>query len=239
MFNATDVEIAAQAHAMREYPEESCGLVIAGKYEPTANIAADPENFFEVAPSEFRSDIEAIVHSHCAPRHGREPSAADMAFQIEQGKPFGIVHTDGAHAAQVLWWGDFRLEQPLEGREFIHGVLDCWGCIRAWFWQARQIKLPDVPRDASWWTQDGPNLYADGVAKAGFAPIAAADVRPGDCAVFKSSSPRVPPHHAGVLIDDHRFLHHRAGDRSKIAQVYPLLPFIDSWYRHAGHSQAG
>lgn len=229
-----EVEIAAQAHAMREYPKEACGLVIAGRYETQANVAPDPENFFEIAASAFRPDVQAIVHSHCAPRHGREPSGADMAFQIEQGRPFGIVHTDGVHAASVLWWGDFRLDEPLEGRAFIHGVLDCYALVRSWFWQTRAIKLRDVPRDPSWWALRAPDLYTQWAGAAGFAPIAPAQAAAGDVATFKSSVRGVPPHHAGVLIDDNRFLHHRAGDVSKIVPVHPLLPFIHSWYRHAG-----
>jgi cell wall-associated NlpC family hydrolase len=230
-----DVEAAARAHALREYPKEACGLVIFGRYEPQRNVAAAPENAFEIAPDCFSSRIEAIVHSHCSPRHGREPSAADMAFQIEHAKPFGIVHTDGISTTPILWWGDFRLDEPLEGREFIHGVLDCYALIRAWFWQARAIKLCDVPRDPSWWAPGAPDLYAQWSVKAGFAPIAAAQVRPGDVAVFKSSVRGVPPHHAGVLIDAKRLLHHRAADYSSIDPIQPLLPFIHSWYRH-GHS---
>ena len=227
-----EVESAAQAHAMREYPKESCGLVIDGRYDSQLNIAEDVENYFEIQPSAFRPNIEAIIHSHCAPRHGRDPSAADMAFQIEQQKPFGIVHTDGAHAASILWWGDFRLDDPLEGREFIHGVLDCYGLVRAWFWQTRRFKPLDFPHDPSWWSKGNADLYAAGIAKAGFVRIDASQAKPGDGMLFKSSAKGVPPHHAGVLIDENRLLHHKVGERSKITLINPLLPFIHSWYRH-------
>lgn len=229
-----DVEAAAQAHAMRDYPRESCGLVIAGRYEPQANIADRPADCFEISQSAFRTDIQAIVHSHCAPRHGREPSADDMRFQIEMQKPFGIVHTDGTHAARILWWGDFRLEEPLEGREFIHGVTDCYALVRAWFWQERKVKLHDFPRDAGWWSSGAADLYAAGIAAAGFVDISAANARPGDCMVFKSSARDTPPHHAGVLIDEQRLLHHRLGDVSKVSLINPLLPFIHGWYRYEG-----
>ena len=228
------VESSAQEHALREYSKESCGFVIAGRYEPQTNIAADPENTFEIASSAFRADIQAVVHSHPAPRHSREPSTDDMRFQIEQRRPFGIVLTDGVDAANVLWWGDFRLDEPLEGREFIHGVTDCYAAIRAAFWQLRKIKIPDIPREVSWWSRPDAAFLTDGIAACGFVPIDASEAKPFDCVIFKSSDRRIPPHHTGVLLDEHRLLHHRVGDVSKVTLVNNLLPYIHGWYRFEG-----
>ena len=60
----------AKAHALRETPAESCGLVVSGKYFACNNVAAkDPTADFIICPNDYLSaamsgKIEAVVHSH-------------------------------------------------------------------------------------------------------------------------------------------------------------------------------
>lgn len=69
----------AKAHALREAPSESCGLVVNGRYFPCNNVAKDPAADFIICPNDYLSaamsgKIEAVVHSH---PNGGGPSEFD------------------------------------------------------------------------------------------------------------------------------------------------------------------
>lgn len=99
---------AAQQHALAEYPKEACGLVVAGgAYAPVENVAADPFNDFRMPADAWlrHGTVTAVIHSHCAPQHGSEPSAADRERQRLTAVPWGIILTDGVTAALPVWFG--------------------------------------------------------------------------------------------------------------------------------------
>lgn len=226
------VESAARADALARFPHESCGIVVAGEYLPIENVASDPGNHFEMPPATWRDHprIEAVIHSH-GPQHLLAPSADDMRHQIATAVPWGITRCDGVVASSILWWGDFRLDDPLVGREFVHGVTDCYAIIRSWYWQNRQIKLPEFPRDNAWWSQGG-DLYNDGFAIAGFRVVPAADAAPGDVPLINFRSK--VPNHAGVLIEGGLLLHHLMGRKSVREPVGRWTPMISKWLRYEG-----
>lgn len=221
------VDVAARAHAIRNYPREACGLVIGGEYQPFANVASDPEVEFQL-PADAPHEFEAVIHSHCAPAHGIEPSAADMRGQMETAVPWGIVLTDGKTASAPLWWGDFRLDEPLKGRTFIHGVTDCYSLIESYWWQMHKVRLPVFPRDWDWWDRGG-NLYLDGFAKAGFREIAASEGRVGDVILMRIRSD--VPNHGGIVIENGVFLHHARGCLSRPELLGRWRSHITHWLR--------
>lgn len=229
----TDVDNAARAHALAEYPKESCGVVSGEVYIPLPNVALEPLEGFELPPTALRDHglVEAIIHSHCAPRHRREPSADDMQNQIETGIPvYGIVWTDGQVAQPPLWFGDFLLDEPLIGREFVHGVRDCYSLIRSFYWQERQIKLKEFPRGMDWWKTG--DLYRDGFPQAGFHSIDAEDVQPGDVLLMQIRE-RVA-HHAAVFLPDGLLLHHLPGRLSRREPAGQWRKYITDYLRHGG-----
>ena len=241
-----DVDAAAKAHAIAQYPKECCGVVVSGaKYIPIDNLAADPENEFKLPASALaeHAPVMAVVHSHCYPKHGPEPSALDMASQIEAALPFGIVWTNGETAGDPTWWGDFRLDEPLFDaagnhipRRFFHAVHDCYSLIRAWYWQVKKIKLPDFPRDKEWMI-DGGDLYQEGFSKAGFACLAQGPNPPalevGDVVLMRFGKIAVP-FHGGVLLDNGLLLHHPATLRNPDKTLSRREP-LGRWTRCATH----
>lgn len=61
--------LKAEGHAILEYPKESCGLLVDGKYCPCKNVADNPEQDFILNPADYMEamlsgTIEAVVHSH-------------------------------------------------------------------------------------------------------------------------------------------------------------------------------
>ena len=141
----------------------------------------------------------------------------------------GIISRRRCHGA--LPGGDHRLGDSLVGRVFIHGVTDCYGLIRSWYWQERHVKLPEFPRDHEWW-KDGGNLYEEGFGPAGFRIVAAQDAVTGDVALINFRSK--VPNHGGVLLDGGLLLHHLMGRKSVREPVGRWTPMISKWLRYEG-----
>ena len=85
-------------HAVKEYPKECCGFLIGYRqnnslicedYLSTKNVAANPYNFFEIAPQEIiniqklyrKKELSIIGHYHSHPDCllGSKPSKNDIA----------------------------------------------------------------------------------------------------------------------------------------------------------------
>src|SRR6185503_12609613 len=188
------------------YPQEACGIIVDGQYVPIQNVAKDPEENFEMPDETWTYyKIQAVVHSHSAKKHKLEPSSADISAQMASNVPWGIILTDGETSSNILWFGDHTLDEPLIGRNFVHGVTDCYSAIRSWYWQNKHIKLTDQPRDDQWW-KNSKDLYTENFKRAGFKEIEEYEAKVGDVVLinFRSSV----PNHGGVLIEDGLLYHH-------------------------------
>ncbi len=227
-----DVETitAMRSAACEAFPKEMCGVISKGKFFKAENISPEP-NISWLIDQNFQSEFEVIdgvVHSHCKP-YRREPTSHDIALQMQEGSPWGILYTDGSHASKPLWWGDFRLEEPLKGREFIHGVKDCYSAIRSWIWQKRQIYLPDVPRDYDWWAEPtGKGLYGELIGKY-TTRIQPNEVREGDVALFQFAAK--VPHHAAVVTAGGLMYHHLQDNLSGETALSRYQHFAVGWFR--------
>ena len=240
MFNPA-VDAAAKAHAIAEYPKEACGVVCGDPavYLALPNMAADPQEQFELPSRALidHSPVLAVVHSHCHPRHDQCPTALDMTSQLELNIPFGIVWTDGKEAGAPLWFGDFLLDVPLfdaKGnhlqRPFMHGVTDCLSLIRSWYWQKKQIRLPEFPRDKDWWKHGG-DLYRAHFSDAGFHAIAPEEAQPDDVVLMKWGKWAVP-FHGGVLLNGGLILHHKQ-NRLSCREPFPRwVRCVTHYLRH-------
>lgn len=230
------VEADAIAHALSAHPEEACGLVVDNQYIRCHNVSNDCLNEFAISDDaylEYSDRIQAVIHSH-AEHHSSGPSAADMAGQIAMDIPWGLVITNGVNCLSpgVIWWGcGVELNAPLLGRDFVSGVYDCYSQIRSWYWQERQIVLPDFPRDANWWHAGG-DLYRENFARAGFAPADRRSPEPGDVFLMQIRSPVT--NHGGVYVGDGLGLHHLEDRLSRREPVGPWGKYITHWLRYQG-----
>lgn len=217
---------AMKSHALSEYPRESCGFVVNGDYVPLINRAANPEAEFKIGEEDYirnHEGLQAVVHSH--PNGPYYPSAADMRGQVDTDVPWAIIATDGERASDPVVWGDPARRPALIGREFLHGVTDCYSLCRDYYALEHGIAIPEFPRDDNWWNSGG-NLYLDHFAEAGFFEIDRAELRPGD-AVLMSVLASVP-NHAGVAVADGLLLHHLP---KRLSRREPLGP----WARQITH----
>lgn len=224
---------AAKAHALSSWPLESCGLIVGGEYLPCENISATPEDAFRIADStiaQHGAAIQAVVHSH--PKGVPSPSSADMVSQISMDCIFGIIPCNKNEVlGDIVWFGDFLLEQPLIGQKFIHGVTDCFTTVRGYFWQTKGVKLPDLPRDADWW-KDNQNLYVENFERMGFTLVDRSEAAPGDCFLGKVRSP--VPNHGGVILERGLGLHHLDGRLSRREPLLRWERFITHFLRYTG-----
>ena len=238
MFEATLSDI--QAHAIADYPNEACGLIVDGDYRAMENIADEPTEHFRMRSKDWLSaaqagDIGAVVHSH--PDGPDCPSAEDMRRQIATGVPWGIVSCNGSGALAPFWWG-MNAIPPLIGRGFRHGVTDCYALIRDYFRAERGVVLPEFPRDWEWWCE-GADLYSEGFPKAGFRRLEDGEAAaPGD--VFLAQVRAEVPNHGGVLLDGGLALHHLTArlpvDATRLSRREPVdrwRKFITHWLRYS------
>lgn len=233
----------ARKHAVMEFPYESCGLVIGGKYYPCKNVAKEKKNSFSISKEEYMSkvaqfgDVELVVHSH--PGGKDYPSRSDMVSQASTNTPFVIISTNGDVASLACQWGDTLPITDLIGRPFMHGVSDCYSLIRDIYrmgkdecakqsilWPLESIILPEVPRDDAWW-ELGKDLYADNFSKFGFEQVF--DPKPGDIFLIKLKSDKL--NHGGVLLSDNQILHHLPTRPSRREPSGIWARGVDMWLR--------
>lgn len=205
---------AFEADVLKRYPEEACGFIIKGRYVPMKNVAEDPLTTFRIDPKEYvkaaKRGIAAVMHSHpysmefSTTYPPQWPSTADMKGWLNHGVPWGICATNGEGITEIVWLDDAH-PAPLVGREFIHGVNDCYSVIRDWFRMERGIVLPNFARGMEWWER-GEDLYDQNFEAAGFKTIPFEEASVGDCVLFRVASPVT--NHAAVITGENEILHH-------------------------------
>jgi len=162
---------AILTHAAQCYPAECCGVIVAGAYIACRNIA-ESKNQFEIhhedlASAEDRGEIQAYVHSH--PNASAQASEIDL-LQIElHGKPWVIcAYPD----AEFHVYEPCGYSAPLIGRNYIHGIQDCYSIVRDFYRRELGIDLMDFEREERWWElKEGKSLYLDGFGIAGFSEV--------------------------------------------------------------------
>ncbi|ACL60581.1 NlpC/P60 family protein [Methylobacterium nodulans] len=219
---------AHKRHAHAEWPREAGGLILEdGSYAPLRNIAGEPLTEFETDPAEVEAvsghRYLAVLHSHCSvedPATGKVtpppdcPSGADMEAQIATAVPWGISLCLSTGCADPFWFGDQVPRPPLLGRQFRHGVNDCYSLGRDWHREVAGILIPDFVRDPDWWQpregQPQLDLYRDGFERAGFRRVERGPEGPlpGDCFLCRVRSPVL--NHGGIYIGGGLILHHLA-----------------------------
>lgn len=221
-----------------QYPNEGCGIIADDKFIPCLNVADNPTERFQISSSvkeQYRGKIKAVIHSH--PDGLQCPSASDMWGQMEMSIPWGIARTSKYECGDLFWFGDQVKKEQLIGRGFRHGVTDCYGLIRDWYAEEKNIRLNDFPRNWEWWKAGNQNLYESEFNKAGFRRLKT-DEQPqiGDLCLMMIKSKVI--NHAGVLIDQNAILHHIGSSKEyapdRLSTREPIAKwkkYIEYWIR--------
>jgi proteasome lid subunit RPN8/RPN11 len=207
---------AVREHAAESAPRECCGLIVsvdgAATYQRCRNISENDEQFImepdDYAAAADKGQVLGIAHSHnyVSP----EPSQADVVGCERSGLPWLIVNHPVGNYTVVEPTGYVA---PLEGRQFVHGVFDCYAIIVDYYKQKLGIALPDFDREEAWW-EKGYDLYMQNYEKAGFTDVTGSEILEHDVVIMQCRSP--VPNHAGVYLGDSRILQHLTGRLSGV-----------------------
>lgn len=187
-------------HAKQCGEDECCGFVIDNKmYIPCKNVSDDSKNYFEISTDDWinveeQGSITAVVHSH--PNGLPILSEADQIFQQQTAVDWWLVCDNQIHK--------FRYMQPLIGREFQHGVNDCYTLFRDAY-HLCGFDFPNFHRYDGWW-DNGQNLYLDNMESNGFCQVSISGLQEGDVILFSLNSKAV--NHAAIYIGNNLILHH-------------------------------
>lgn len=213
-------------HAQTEAPRECCGLVFRPdgetglRYAPAANLSPEGGDRFVLDPHtwaacEDAGEIVAIVHSH--PNASANPSDADGVGCEAWALPWLIV---GWPSGTIVQLDPSGWRAPLQGRQFLFGVLDCFRLVRDFYERELAIALPDFEREQDFWltteARSPRNLVHEHLAEAGFDLVNdGGGPRRGDVLLMRIQSLDID-NHLGVFLGDSRFLHSQPGRLSKV-----------------------
>jgi proteasome lid subunit RPN8/RPN11 len=214
---------AAQAHAAECYPNESCGLIVltedGEKYVPCNNAHDNPSEHFRLSGEDFAEaeelgEIKAVVHSH--PNASGAPSDADRVQCELSELPWHILSVgivDGkAEFGQQGYCQPCGYQAPLQGRQFAHGILDCYTLFKDFLFREYGIRMNNYEREDDWWNK-GHELYSiDRLNAEGLFQIKDEPKR-GDIILMNIRSKVA--NHAAVYLGDGQMLHHLHGKLSR------------------------
>lgn len=194
-------------HARSEYPRESCGVIVGKEYIPCTNIAADDAQF-EICPidlvgAEKEGAIKAYVHSH--PDGSCQPSMPDRVQMSLHDKPWVITN-----CIDVELHKPDGYQAPLIGREYYHGLMDCYTLVKDYYQRELGITLTDYERKDVWW-EDAKSkpLYLDNFKSEGFVEVS--DLRKHDIVLCRLGRTE-HVNHALVFVGDGKLNSEDAND---------------------------
>lgn len=234
--------ITARAHASSCFPQESCGVIVAGRYRPCENTDPDPRNAFRIDPDALlealQDGLEAIVHSHPHP-HPPCPTGRDMRQQLAHNVPCAIVPVgEDGRSGNLVWWGPGVPRPPLVGRPYRWGVTDCYSVGRD-FYAGHGIEIPDFPRNWRFWADGwtGGNPFETHLRESGFTEIPATEAAAGDALLMQVGTRDIA--HCGVIAKPGVLLHHPCSakpyDPGQLSRRDPLgryTPYVRKVLRH-------
>lgn len=211
-------------HAQECYPKECCGLIciVKGreKYFKCRNLAVLDWDFIihpeDYAKAEDAGEIVTIVHSHC--NRPATPTQCDLVSCEKFGKPWMIISWP---TGQTYEFSPSGYKADLIGRQYHHGVLDCYTVCKDYYKEVLNIDLPDPVRQDEWWLK-GENLYLENFQEIGFIKVDPLNMKLHDGILMQLASPVA--NHAAVYIGDNKILHHVA-NRLSSRDIY------GGWFR--------
>lgn len=136
------IRSAIQEQAIGNYPEESCGIVVADQVIAFKNLADNPARDFILDPTAFAKypQIDAVWHSHT--------NDSDLSFaDIQSAKQLRLpIYLFSLPSGKEYLYNPLATP-PLLGRQFVYWAADCWELVRDWYKIERGVELTDHPRE--------------------------------------------------------------------------------------------
>lgn len=224
MFEKSVID-AWKAHARRCFPRECAGVVArvngAARYVEIEALRSDQDHvrFREDDVLGYGGDLLALCHSHThvdpAAVYPNFPSRQDMEAQIAWDRPCGLLVAGRDHVSEPRWWGDGTPRPPILKRGFWWVFEDCYELIRDVYREQRGIRLKQFAREWGAWKPSavhphGFSGYVEHYRAGGFVEVEKPQA--WDLGVMRAGfgeAHRNPLCHAGVVLPNGEFLHHR------------------------------
>ena len=207
-------------HAIHQTLRECCALLIieGGKEKIIIckNISEYNHHQFVIDPVDYaaaedRGQVVGVVHSH--PNGTASPSEADRVACEQTKVPW---HIFGLKLGDWVSITPSGYRAPLVGRQWSHGILDCYSLVRDYYAIHLGLEIPDYDRKFEWWLK-GEDLYEKNFREAGFFEIDPKDIKKHDGIMMQVNSPVI--NHAGVYLGNQRFIHHLYGRLSGLSDT--------------------
>jgi proteasome lid subunit RPN8/RPN11 len=211
--------------ALRENPNECCGLVYLEGNSPTAvplkNVDADPANFFTIDPKDYLKTsllgkIQGYYHSHI-----KESAFSD--FDLLMAEKLNLTAVMYCLADDKFYeYSPIGRELPFVGRQYVTGAIDCFSLVRDYYNKIYNIILPDFENEYRLIEHkpDHPdndrchNVLPEYFEKNGFTKVS--EVKEGD--VILMNTPNIlSPVHCCIYKEHNQILHHPFGKKSNIS----------------------
>lgn len=143
---------AIQAHTLKCYPNEMCGILTAKDFIPIQNTAENKEKSFKIDALEFvkyQSKAIAIIHSHTRPLKQAEifdlraPSYEDYLNQKQTGLPWLIVGCESLTVSEPIQFPRIPSKEYI-GRRFQWFLTDCYNLVQDYYLFELGIELPEA-----------------------------------------------------------------------------------------------
>lgn len=218
-----------KAHAMREFPNECCGLICVNNVGvvtvvPCENKAFNKRDRFVIDPhaqeeaEQNYGYIVAFYHSHMdeVEKPDRNHlSREDLDISFEAGLPalLYVYPQDTWHYSMPSTYKP----ADLIGRPFVWGIWDCYASVRDWYLMKRGVKLNDyfAPQESDLSADFGYEGHI--VADPNFEDVAVEDLKEGDVIIFKIKSKFC--NHSAVYLGGNQFFHQPINKMSSIATL--------------------
>ncbi len=230
MHTAVRAAIIAQASATPMV--EVCGLIYytldSVHAYPCANVALDPVNDFEVAANDYVAaavlgKVCGIYHSH--PTGPAAFSDADLETARDMCLPMYLWSVEDSKMGEYI---PPTYVVPLEGRQWIWGMADCYETIRIYYRQCHDLYMGDYVRDDSW----SGSTIVDHIADEGFEYVQGnSPIKVGDALLFNTVT--AYPQHLAVFLGAGRMLHHPLYQLSRSDQ-FTTCRLRHRWARYDG-----
>jgi proteasome lid subunit RPN8/RPN11 len=199
---------------MEMSPIESVGVVIdikgKAEYRRCVNLSTENDEMDLCPDSLVKAQDEGrligYIHSHVG--GSTRPSSTDRNSCDATGVPWWVV-TDASHE----WSRMDPLGRPVEGRQFVMGVDDCWSIVREWRLFNYGCELPDFLRKDKFW-ELGETPHLDNMRAAGFHEIPVKDIEPGDVVLMEVAALTI--NHCAIYMGHGKILHHLPGRLSRV-----------------------
>jgi proteasome lid subunit RPN8/RPN11 len=217
-FSFRHLHAEMKIYALKQFPEEACGLIVNDKFIPCKNVHSAPLTNFAIdakayAKAEKKGTIQAVFHSH--PGELNTFSMHDIKSCKQGGLPWVMYCTVTGEWFEIDPSGD----APYLGRRWQYGIYDCYSLFRDFYRREFNILLDDFDRGQEGeWTSPEWRMFEKHVEKQGFVDVEG-PLHRGDMLLMQMQSSFI--NHAGfIAVPERNIFYQHLVDRLSEENVY-------------------